>query len=75
MLYTHNERLWWLTSTQQNSYPNKNTQGSHNQQTEQNQKQPRATHITRNNKRKEKSHYTEQQSPKLVQPVQLKMAS
>jgi hypothetical protein len=33
------ERLWWPTNTQQNSHPSKNIQGSHNQQTKQNQKQ------------------------------------
>jgi hypothetical protein len=42
-MYTHNERLRWPTNTQENSRPNKNIQGSHNQQTKQNQKQTRAT--------------------------------
>jgi hypothetical protein len=36
----------WPTSTTE-LRPSKNTQGSHKQQTIQNQKQPRATHITK----------------------------
>jgi hypothetical protein len=35
--------LWWSTNTQQNSRPSNNIQGSHNQQTKQDHKQPRAT--------------------------------
>jgi hypothetical protein len=55
--------------TQQNSRPSKNTQGSHNQQTKQQQKQPRATNVTKNNQRQleqeeRKPHYSEQQNPR-----------
>jgi hypothetical protein len=62
------EWLWWPTNTQQNSRLNKNTQGSHNKQTKQNQKQPRATHIT-------KITWGNWEVSLSTTPVHLKMAS
>jgi endonuclease/exonuclease/phosphatase (EEP) superfamily protein YafD len=66
------------TPAQQNSLPNKNIQGSHNQETEQKKKTTTCKPYNQNTQeaitRERKPHYSEQQCPEIQQPVHLKMA-